>query len=65
MKFADNKPGDAPVRAMPLCAFPEQARYDGKGDVNKAASWSCPAGDQSQLEVGPDGAAAGMGEGRK
>jgi feruloyl esterase len=64
-KFADNKPGPTPERAMPLCAFPEQARYFGTGDVNKASNWTCPAGDTRQLEVGSAGLAAGMGEARK
>lgn len=64
-KFADNKPGPAPTRTMPLCAFPEQARYSGAGDVNKAETWTCPAGNAAQLEVGPAGVAAGIGVGRK
>ena len=64
-KLPDNKPGPKPMRTMPLCAFPEQARYSGTGDLNSAENWSCTAGDTSQLEVGPDGAAAGLGQGRK
>ncbi len=64
-KFPDNKPDKPATRTMPLCAFPEQARYSGSGDVNVAANWSCPATDQSQLEVGADGVMAGMGKGRK
>ena len=64
-KFADNKPGGTPTRTMPLCAFPEEARYSGTGDVNKAENWTCPAGNAAQLEVGPAGVAAGMGDGRK
>ena len=27
------------VRTRPLFAYPAVARYDGKGDVNTAASW--------------------------
>ena len=64
-KFPDNKPSPKPTRTMPLCAFPEQARYSGTGDVNSAENWTCPSGDASQLEIGPDGAAAGLGDGRK
>jgi feruloyl esterase len=64
-KFPDNKPGQKPLRTMPLCAFPEQAKYSGTGDVNSAENWTCTPGDTSQLDVGPDGAAAGLGEGRK
>jgi feruloyl esterase len=64
-KYPDNKPGPAPSRTMPLCVFPEQARYKGTGDVSVAENWTCPEGDASQLEVGADGVAAGMGSGRK
>lgn len=28
-------------RSRPLCAWPTQARYSGKGDINDAASFSC------------------------
>ena len=36
-------PGQPPVSAMvrPVCAYPAKARYDGKGDANVAASFSC------------------------
>jgi feruloyl esterase len=64
-KLPDNKPGQQPLRTMPLCAFPEQARYKGTGDVNAAENWTCVQGDTSQLDVGPAGVAAGLGEGRK
>jgi feruloyl esterase len=49
-----------PVRTMPLCKFPEMARYSGKGDVNDAANWSCPASDKSMLKVGESGRQAGV-----
>jgi feruloyl esterase len=58
-------PDQKPQRTMPLCAFPEQARYKGTGDVNAAENWSCPQGDTPQLDVGSAGLAAGLGEGRK
>jgi feruloyl esterase len=45
---------------MPLCRFPEQARYKGSGDVTDASSWSCPQQDQSLLAVGPNGIQAGL-----
>ncbi len=64
-KLPDNKPGEKPLRTMPLCAFPEQARYKGTVDVNVAENWTCEKGDMSQLDVGPAGIAAGLGEGRK
>jgi len=47
-------------RSMPLCKFPEQARYDGKSNVNVASSWSCTS-NKGLLELGPDGVRAGLG----
>ena len=49
-----------PIRAMPLCKFPEMAHYSGHGDVNDAANWSCPANDTSMLKVGESGRQAGV-----
>jgi feruloyl esterase len=46
-------------RTMPLCKFPEAARYLGSGDVNLAANWTCNAHDTRMLRVGSNGAAAG------
>jgi feruloyl esterase len=38
---ASTKP-DAPVqRKLPLCPWPEQARYGGKGDLADQSNWSC------------------------
>ena len=35
---------DAPVqRNLPLCPYPAQARYNGKGELSDAANWSCKA----------------------
>jgi hypothetical protein len=28
-------------RELPLCPYPQQARYDGKGPVESASSWAC------------------------
>ena len=53
-------PTKAPLRTMPLRKFPEMAHYSGKGDVNDAANWSCPAGDTSLLKVGYSGRQAGV-----
>jgi feruloyl esterase len=55
-------PTKTPLRTMPLCKFPEMAQYDGKGDVNVAASWSCPSADRRMLEVGESGRQAGVTE---
>jgi feruloyl esterase len=49
-----------PSRTMPLCSFPAMARYRGTGDVNDAANWDCPAGDNSMLQVGESGRQAGV-----
>jgi len=46
-------------RTMPLCKFPEEARYSGSGDVNLAVNWTCNPDDQRMLLVGRDGVAAG------
>jgi feruloyl esterase len=47
-------------RTMPLCKFPEMARYKGAGDVNDGANWSCPSGDKSMLTMGESGRRAGV-----
>jgi hypothetical protein len=31
----------AAVRQRPVCVYPKQARYNGSGDVNAAANFSC------------------------
>jgi hypothetical protein len=36
---ATQRDGDRVVRTRPLYAYPATAKYDGKGDVNLAASW--------------------------
>ncbi len=46
-------------RTMPLCKFPEKARYVG-GNVNDAASWTCASRDRSLLKVGRNGRQAGL-----
>jgi feruloyl esterase len=45
-------------RTMPLCKFPEAARYVG-GPVDVARSWTCEPGDKRLLEIGSDGKQAG------
>ena len=41
-KYTAGRSGSV-ARTMPLCKFPEQAKYKGSGDVNEAANWSCSA----------------------
>ena len=48
-------PSKKPLRTMPLCKFPEMARYSGRGDVKDAKNWSCPSHDTSLLKIGESG----------
>jgi feruloyl esterase len=51
---------------MPLCKYPEQARWKGHGSVLDASNWSCPANDATLLKMGLNGiqaAARGQDEG--
>ncbi|WP_443478795.1 tannase/feruloyl esterase family alpha/beta hydrolase [Novosphingobium aerophilum] len=47
-------------RTMPLCKFPEMARYSGEGDVKDGANWSCVPGDRGMLRIGESGRQAGV-----
>ncbi len=49
-----------PVRTMPLCMYPQMARYSGSGDVNDARNWSCPSNDRRMLTVGESGRRGGV-----
>ena len=44
-QYADATLTGAPARTRPLCPFPQVAKYDGSGDVNKEASFACVAPD--------------------
>jgi feruloyl esterase len=59
-KFVDDDPSMGIARTMPLCKFPEMARYSGSGDVNDGRQWTCPSHDSSLLESGLDGERAGL-----
>ena len=48
------------LRTMPLCKFPEMARYKGTGDIKDAANWACRAGDTAMLRVGESGRQGGV-----
>jgi feruloyl esterase len=39
------------VRARPVCAYPAQAAYNGSGDINDAASFSCRTPNLPEREV--------------
>ncbi len=47
-------------RTMPLCKFPEMARYVGSGDVKDAKNWRCSPGDKRMLVMGESGRRAGV-----
>ena len=59
-KYDGDMIGATVLRTMPLCKYPEEARYNGTGDVNNAASWSCSPLDRTLLEVGLNGIQAGL-----
>ena len=58
-KYVNDNPSQGVARTMPLCKFPEQARYNGSGNLNDAASWACDPNDTSLLTIGPDGIQSG------
>ena len=60
-KYLNDDPAQGVARTMPLCKFPQQAKYQGAGDVNDAANWSC-SDQPSLLNVGPNGIEAGLKE---
>lgn len=49
-----------PNYTMPLCKFPTQARYSGKGDVQDARNWSCTPENSRLLTLGETGRQAGI-----
>jgi len=57
--LATHSTGTTVDRSMPLCKFPEKARYRGAGNVNDAANWSCSP-EPALLESGPAGTQAGL-----
>ncbi len=50
----NNNPALGVDRTMPLCTFPEQARYSGTGEVNDASNWSCSKGRSRRREFRRD-----------
>jgi hypothetical protein len=41
VRFVDNNPPKGVQYTRPLCPYPQQARYNGSGDPDSAASFSC------------------------
>jgi feruloyl esterase len=64
-KFVNDNPAQGVARTMPLCKFPEEARFHGNpGDpasVNNGANWECTSADARMLDVGANGRQAGLG----
>jgi feruloyl esterase len=58
--FQNNTPPTVD-RTMPLCVFPEKARYAGSGAVDAAQNWICTPNDDL-LRSGPNGQQAGVGQ---
>ena len=54
----DGDPSLPEDRKMPLCAFPAQARFTGRGSADEATSWICKP-NTDLLAQGPSGQAAG------
>jgi len=40
-KYLDDDPAKGVTMTRPLCSYPQTARWDGKGKVEAAASFSC------------------------
>lgn len=59
-KYKDDDQGQPVLRTMPLCPYPAMAKYNGKGDVNAAENWSCPADGKPLLETSGTGGRVGV-----
>ncbi len=42
-KYPDDDRSKPKAMSRPVCAYPQQAKWDGKGDTSEAASWKCEA----------------------
>ncbi len=67
-KFNGDNPANGVSRTMPLCKFPEEARFLGdpktatSAQLNDAANWTCSPHDHRLLQVGSNGRQAGLDE---
>jgi feruloyl esterase len=52
---ATTKPDAAAPHSLPLCPFPKQARYSGRGELTDAANWSCAPPAPATANVGHAG----------
>src|SRR5579883_55841 len=66
-KFQNDNPTQPVLRTMPLCKYPEKARFLGNpntatpAEINNAENWTCSPHDRSLLNVGQNGRMAGLG----
>jgi hypothetical protein len=60
-KYQGNEVTGRMLRTMPLCPFPEEARYSGSGDLNDAKNWVCSDKDARLLDLGLAGRRVGVG----
>jgi feruloyl esterase len=40
-KYVNDAPAQGVQRTRPLCAYPQQAQYSGRGSIDDAASFVC------------------------
>ena len=52
-QYVDNDVAKGIARERPLCVYPKVARYNGKGDINAAANFTCAAPDAKTLVPTP------------
>ena len=43
-KYVEDDPSKGKAMSRPVCAYPQQAKWDGKGNVAEAGSWVCEVG---------------------
>ncbi len=64
-KFVNDTPPTV-SRTMPLCKFPEEAKFIGTvsmataAQISNAENWTCAPGDERMLETGTNGVNAGL-----
>jgi feruloyl esterase len=40
-KYVNDATHDSVLRQRPICKYPDQAKWNGKGGINDTNSWSC------------------------
>ena len=49
---ASTRPDSAAPHSLPLCPYPQQARYQGSGAMSDAANWRCAAPGRETAHAG-------------